>query len=52
MFDKNVNCDCDCDCDISDINDINDISDMMKQIVNSYYKEKKNNLITLKIVVI
>lgn len=38
MFDKNVNCDCDCDCDISDINDI---SDMMKQIVNSYYKEKK-----------
>lgn len=49
MFDKNVNCDC--DCDISDISDINDISDMMKQIVNSYYKEK-NNLIILKIVII
>jgi hypothetical protein len=46
MFDKNVNCDCDCD-----ISDINDISDMMKQIVNSYYKEK-NNLIILKIVII
>jgi len=44
MFDKNVNCDC-------DISDINDISDMMKQIVNSYYKEK-NNLIILKIVII
>lgn len=46
MFDKNVNCDCDCD-----ISDINDISDMIKQIVNSYYKEK-NNLIILKIVII